>query len=299
MYLVMSGVVEVFVKHGKGNLALENIGVGSVIGQFSVIDSEIMICGFRAVSYGGALLLSLDKESINHLCTFSKEFGTAIDLLRIQMQDSGCPQIDYLRFNDLSPSQDLTNPRMVRLGKFQRAIKRLLVLARAMNKKGKTNFSLGGLFFELAEDEEVGLLEHINGTEEEVKNIRWQKAIVHTFDFENFMENETVQDGQEKLEHIKQTLETQNAVVKLLLKELGRVKFNEVSKIAGFKQDIARIFTLTEVERRTLPGFKDEKSLFSKKKEEEDDQEDKNIFEEHQVGRINIKANPKQKHANK
>ena len=100
----MSGVIEVFVKHGKGNLALENLGGGSIIGQFSVIDGEFMICGFRAVSYGGALLLSLDKESIDHLCNFSKEFGTAIDLLRIQMQDTGCPQIDYLRFNDLSPN---------------------------------------------------------------------------------------------------------------------------------------------------------------------------------------------------
>ena len=97
---------------------------------------------------------------------------------------------------------------MVRLGKFQRAIKRLLVLARAMNKKGKTNFSLGGLFFELAEDEDAGLLEQVEGTEEEIKNMRWQKAIVQTFDFENFMESETVQNGQEKLEHIKQTLET-------------------------------------------------------------------------------------------
>jgi len=28
-----------------------------------------------------------------------------------------------------------------------------------MKKKGKTNFSLGGLFFELAEDEDAGLLE--------------------------------------------------------------------------------------------------------------------------------------------
>jgi len=32
MYIVMSGVIEVFVKHGKGNLALENLGVGSIIG---------------------------------------------------------------------------------------------------------------------------------------------------------------------------------------------------------------------------------------------------------------------------
>jgi len=81
---------------------------------------------------------------------------------------------------------------MVRLGKFQRAIKRLLILARAMNKKGKTNFSLGGLFFELAEEEDDNMLVAVEGTEAEKKNIRWQKAMVKQFEFENFMEAETV-----------------------------------------------------------------------------------------------------------
>ena len=32
MYVVMSGVVEVFVKQGKENLTLETLGVGSIIG---------------------------------------------------------------------------------------------------------------------------------------------------------------------------------------------------------------------------------------------------------------------------
>jgi len=50
-------------------------------------------------------------------------------------------------------------------------------------------------------------------------------------------------------------LETQNAVVKMLYQEIGRVNFREVSKVAGFTQDVAKIFTLTEVERRSLPGY--------------------------------------------
>jgi len=60
MFMVMSGVVEVFVRQGKENLSLETLGIGSVIGQYSVIGSEFMVCGFRAVSFGGALVLSLD-----------------------------------------------------------------------------------------------------------------------------------------------------------------------------------------------------------------------------------------------
>jgi len=27
-----------------------------------------MICGFKAISYSGALLLSLDKKGLDHLC---------------------------------------------------------------------------------------------------------------------------------------------------------------------------------------------------------------------------------------
>jgi hypothetical protein len=61
-----------------------------------------------------------------------------------------------------------------------------------MNRKGKTNFSLGGLFFELAEDDDSKIVEQIKGTEEEIKNQKWQNAIVSSFALENFMDDETV-----------------------------------------------------------------------------------------------------------
>ena len=70
------------------------------------------------------------------------------------------------------------------------------------------------------------------------------------------MDDETVQNAQDKLFHIKHTLETQNAVVKMLYQEIARVNFREVSKVSGFKQDVAKIFTLTDVEKRSLPGYK-------------------------------------------
>ena len=40
-------------------------------------------------------------------------------------------------------------------------------MTRAMNKRGKKNFSLGNLFFELAEGEDPMLEVQIQGTEEE------------------------------------------------------------------------------------------------------------------------------------
>ena len=61
-----------------------------------------------------------------------------------------------------------------------------------MNRKGKTNFSLGGLFFELAEDDDAKIVDQIKGTDEEIKQQKWQNAIVQSFTLENFMDDETV-----------------------------------------------------------------------------------------------------------
>ena len=61
-----------------------------------------------------------------------------------------------------------------------------------MNRKGKTNFSLGGLFFELAEDDDAKIVDQIKGTDEEIKNQKWQNAIAQSFTLENFMDAETV-----------------------------------------------------------------------------------------------------------
>lgn len=66
------------------------------------------------------------------------------------------------------------------------------------------------------------------------------------FSLESFMDDETVKNAQDRLFHIKNTLETQNSIVKMLYQEIARVNFKEVVKQPGFKQDVAKIFNLTE-----------------------------------------------------
>jgi hypothetical protein len=39
-----------------------------------------MLCGFRAVSFGGALLLSLSKKGLDYLCKNFQEFKNKIDV---------------------------------------------------------------------------------------------------------------------------------------------------------------------------------------------------------------------------
>jgi len=69
---------------------------------------------------------------------------------------------------------------------------------------------------------------------------------VQQFSLESFMDDETVKNAQDRLFHIKNTLETQNSIVKMLYQEIARVNFKEVVKQPGFKQDVAKIFNLTE-----------------------------------------------------
>jgi CRP-like cAMP-binding protein len=58
MFLVMKGVVGVYIRLKTGEeLFTDYLGEGSLIGQYSVIEQEIMIIGFRVVSHGGASLI--------------------------------------------------------------------------------------------------------------------------------------------------------------------------------------------------------------------------------------------------
>ena len=51
MYMVMEGVIGVYLKLQSGSLFfIDYLGVGSVIGQYSMIDRDISLFGFRAES---------------------------------------------------------------------------------------------------------------------------------------------------------------------------------------------------------------------------------------------------------
>jgi CRP-like cAMP-binding protein len=77
IYLLMSGVIQVYLKLKDGSeLVIDYLGIGSFIGQYSVIEKEILVCGFRAVSSHGCLLIVLQGESLDAISKYNSEIKT-------------------------------------------------------------------------------------------------------------------------------------------------------------------------------------------------------------------------------
>ena len=58
MYMVMRGVVCCYLRLKNGEeIITDYLGIGSIIGQYSMLDKEIMVIGFKVISYDGALLV--------------------------------------------------------------------------------------------------------------------------------------------------------------------------------------------------------------------------------------------------
>jgi hypothetical protein len=60
---------------------------------------------------------------------------------------------------------------------------------------------------------------------------------------------ETVEDLEEKLQHIRTTVATQNDLFTILKKSINKINFEEFLKTEQFKNEINKIFTLSEVEK--------------------------------------------------
>lgn len=69
--MVMKGCVAAYLKlKDDRELVTDYLGVGSIIGSISVLEQEVMVYGFRAISDDGAQLIQLH---INSLDTLSKK----------------------------------------------------------------------------------------------------------------------------------------------------------------------------------------------------------------------------------
>lgn len=68
VYMIMSGVVRVYIKlKNDEELYTDVLGVGSIIGQYSMLEQEISIIGFRAMSAEGVQCAVLTTESFERL----------------------------------------------------------------------------------------------------------------------------------------------------------------------------------------------------------------------------------------
>ena len=73
LYLVMSGVVAVYIKQQYNeDILTDYLGIGSFFGQYSMFEKSAMSFGFRCVSNEGALIIRLQIESIEKIAPYNQ-----------------------------------------------------------------------------------------------------------------------------------------------------------------------------------------------------------------------------------
>jgi len=62
----MSGVVEIYLDHGKNPLFMDTLGRGSVIGMYNILKEESYSYSAWAAHSKGTIILAISLETINH-----------------------------------------------------------------------------------------------------------------------------------------------------------------------------------------------------------------------------------------
>lgn len=130
IFIIIKGVVEVFTKLGDNTFTLDYLTKGSVIGQYSSIASEQLLFGMRSVVSGGSSLLLLHTSTLDVLRLKRNELETLLLQAEDQIEKWSIPTIDYVIYNDDKVKQLSAKEDAIR--KFQRAIKRMLVIKRSL-----------------------------------------------------------------------------------------------------------------------------------------------------------------------
>ena len=72
--MIMSGVVRVYIKlKNDEELYTDVLGVGSIIGQYSMMEQEISIIGFRSMSAEGVQCAMLTTESLETVAKHNEQ----------------------------------------------------------------------------------------------------------------------------------------------------------------------------------------------------------------------------------
>lgn len=104
LHIIMRGVFLVYLPLLNGEeLALDYLGPGSIIGQYSFLTQEYSVFGYRCVSEPDGSLLVLSSSSMKYLAKTHQSLRTAIESVNMEVKRNGVPEIDFVRFNDNSP----------------------------------------------------------------------------------------------------------------------------------------------------------------------------------------------------
>ena len=67
IYMVLSGVANIYLRGGGTQIDLDHLGVGSIIGLYSNFTSENQICGAKAGILGGCACIKLSNKTIEKI----------------------------------------------------------------------------------------------------------------------------------------------------------------------------------------------------------------------------------------
>ena len=85
------------------------------------------------------------------------------------------------------------DPKLYRLKKFQRAIRRLVLLTRAAKKQGKKDYNIGALVYELSENNNY-----------EKQSTDWIEIVISQLNMKDLISDDVLTELNEKIEEIKQ-----------------------------------------------------------------------------------------------
>ena len=140
------------------------------------------------------------------------------------------------------------DPKLYRLKKFQRAIRRLVLLTRAAKKQGKKDYNIGALVYELSEN---------NNYEKQTTD--WIEIVISQLNMKDLISDDVLTELNEKIEEIKQRTRDQSSVFNLLQEEVQQIDFDMVFKDTRLLKKVRNIMTgkskmLKEKEKKQSPS---------------------------------------------
>lgn len=105
LYIVMQGTVGVYITLKTGEeMFTDFLGVGSIIGQYSMIEGDGLMIGFRAVSKD-CLMLQIQRESLEHFASQNEQMKAILNDAKAEVDKNGVNPFDFIRFNHKSDSE--------------------------------------------------------------------------------------------------------------------------------------------------------------------------------------------------
>ena len=127
--------------------------------------------------------------------------------------------------------------------KFKRAIRRLVILARAARKHGKFDFSIGGLVLEVSQPVTTN-------AKKSNEPQAWIEIVISQLNMEELIEDEVLEKLKSRLHQIEMKAKTHASVFNTLKQEIQSLDFGEIFKDAEKLKQIHKIMTDTSYEAK-------------------------------------------------